>query len=120
MLNVQTGDKVNGTIKAKFCRFLLSYHTTPQATTGETPAQLRWDRKLRAQVDLLMLSVVIRIETDQARQTFQNDQHCKSRSFEVGHTVSVCIYSGNQKWSYGTVVECRRGSRVVKRITWST
>ena len=50
--------------------------------------------------------------TGMSRQTFLNDQHCKSRSFEVGHAVHVRIYSGNQKWSYGTVVECRCDSRV--------
>ena len=56
-------------------------------------------------MDLLKPSVADRVETAQARQKFQHDRCSKSRSFEVGGAVQVRNYSGNQKWSYGTVVE---------------
>ena len=105
--------QVSGTIETKLCRFLLAYRTTPQATTGETPAQLRWGRTLRTHMDLLKPSVADRVETAQSRQKFQHDQHSKSRSFEVGDAVQIHNYSGNQKWVYGTVVE-RTGPISVK------
>ncbi len=105
--------QVSGTIETKLCRFLLAYRTTPQATTGETPAQLRWGRTLRTHMDLLKPSVADRVETAQSRQKFQHDQHSKSRSFEVGDAVQIRNYSGNQKWVYGTVVE-RTGPISVK------
>ena len=58
-------------------------------------------------MDLLKPSVADRVETAQARQKFQHDRCSKSRSFEVGDldAVQVRNCSGNQKWSYGTVVE---------------
>ena len=57
-------------------------------------------------MDLLKPSVADKVETAQASQTFQHDQRSKPRSFEVGDAVQVPNYSGTQKWSYGTVVEC--------------
>ena len=32
----------DGSVNTKLARFLLSYRITPQSTTGESPAQLRW------------------------------------------------------------------------------
>ena len=105
--------QVNSTIETKLCRFMLSYRTTPQASTGETPVQLCWDHTLRTHMDLLKPSVADKAETAQARQKFQHDQCSKSRSFEVRDAVQVRNYSGNQEWSYGTVVE-RTGPVSVK------
>ena len=98
--------QVKGAIETKICRFLLAYRTTPQTTTGETPAQLRWGRSLTTHMDLLKPNVSDRIETAQARQKVQHDRRSKSRSFEVGDPVQVRNYSGKQKWITGIVVEC--------------
>ena len=70
--------QIKGTIETKLCRFLLAYRTTPQATTGETPSQLRWGRALRTHMDLLKPMVSDRVEIAQARQKFQHDQRSKS------------------------------------------
>ena len=36
-----------GSVETKLARFIISYRTSPQTTTGETPSQLRWGRNLR-------------------------------------------------------------------------
>ena len=36
----------DGSVDAKLARFVLSYLITPQSTTGEAPATLRWRRSL--------------------------------------------------------------------------
>ena len=41
------------TVETKLNRFLLSYCSTPQNTTGESPAELRRGRSLRSRLDLL-------------------------------------------------------------------
>ena len=78
-----------GSIETKLARFLLSYRTTPQTTTGETPAQLRWSRALRTQIDLLKPSVATEVDAAQARQKNQHDQRSKSRPLRVGDKVQA-------------------------------
>ena len=97
-----------GSIETKLTRFLLSYRITPQATTGESPAQLRWGRSLRSHLDLLRPNVGAKVSRAQARQKSQHDQHSRPRQLEVGDTVQVCNYSGSRK------VELENGS-IVRR-----
>ena len=94
-----------GTVETKVARFLLSYRKTPQTTTGETPAQLRWGRSLRTHVDLLKPNVATTVATAQMQQKSQHDQHSKPRPFSVGDTVDARNYSGNGEWIPGTIVE---------------
>jgi hypothetical protein len=86
-------------------RFLLSYHTTSQTTTGKTSAQLRWGRSLRTHVDLLKPNVVPRVAMAQTQQKSRHDQHSRPRSFSIGDTVYARNYNGNGKWIPGTIVE---------------
>ena len=84
----------SGSIEAKVARFLLSYRITPQATTGESPAQLRWGRNLRSHLDLLRPSVGNRVIVAQARQKSNHDKSSRPRQFAAGDTVQVRNYSG--------------------------
>ena len=43
----------SGTLSTKLMRFLLSYRTTPNATTGVSPAELLFSRTLRTRLNLL-------------------------------------------------------------------
>ena len=44
---------VKGSVETKLSRFLLSYRTTPQLTTGKTPGELLMNRKLKTRLDLV-------------------------------------------------------------------
>ena len=57
----------DGSVDTKLARFLLSYRITPQNTTGESPAQLRWGRSLRSHLDLLRPDVATRVHLAQSR-----------------------------------------------------
>ena len=94
-----------GSIETKLTRFLLSYRITPQTTTGESPAQLRWGRSLRSHLDLLRPNIGAKVSRTQARQKSQHDQHSRPRQLEVGDTVQVCNYSGSRKWQPGVIIE---------------
>ena len=95
----------SGSIEAKVARFLLSYRITPQATTGESPAQLRWGRNLRSHLDLLRPSVGNRVIVAQARQKSNHDKSSRPRQFAAGDTVQVRNYSGDRKWQPGLVIQ---------------
>ena len=58
--------QVDGSVDVKLARFLLSYRITPQSTTGESPAQLRWGCSLRSQFDLLRPDVATRVHLAQS------------------------------------------------------
>lgn len=95
----------DGTVETKLNRFLLSYRITPQSTTGESPAQLRWGRSLRSHLDLLRPDVGLKVHAAQSRQKKQHDQHSRMRQVEVGDSVNVRNYSRGPKWVPGTVIQ---------------
>ena len=94
----------DGSVDAKLARFLLSYRITPQSTTGESPAQLRWGRSLRSHLDLLRPDVATRVHLAQSRQKKQHDQHSRTRAVKLGDAVSVRNYSRRSKWVPGTII----------------
>ena len=94
-----------GSIETKLTCFLLSYRITPQTTTGESPAQLRWGCSLRSHLDLLRLNVGAKVSRAQARQKSQHDQHSQPHQLEIGDTVQVRNYSGSCKWCPGVIIE---------------
>ena len=44
-------------IKQSLARFLFSYRTTPNSTTGQTPAELFLNRRVRTRLDLIHLDL---------------------------------------------------------------
>ena len=95
----------DGTVETKLARFLLSYRITPQSTTGESPAQLRWGRSLRSHLDLLRPDVAAKVHAAQSKQKEQHDQHVRMRPMGVGDTVNVRNYLKDPKWLPGTIIQ---------------
>ena len=88
-----------GSLNTRLMRFLFKYRTTPHSSTGVSPAELMYERKLRSQLDLLKPS-----PTEVADKT-QNRQETKTRSFNVGDCVYARNYSRGPKWLPGQVVQ---------------
>ena len=95
----------DGSVDTKLARFLLSYRITPQSSTGESPAQLRWGRSLRSQIDLLRPDLATRVHLAQSRQKKRHDQHSRTREVKLGDAVSVRNYSRWSKWVPGTIIQ---------------
>ena len=81
-----------GSLKQKLARFLFSYRTTPQSTTGVSPAELLMNKKLRSVLDLLNSLISNRVESAQDRQIVSHDKRVQSRTFAPGDTIYVCNY----------------------------
>ncbi|XP_069108965.1 uncharacterized protein [Argopecten irradians] len=104
-------DGTVGSLNTKLQRFLLAYRTTPQTTTGKTPAELLNNRKLKTNLDLIKHpnnDVREHVERKQQTQKEYHDQHAKSRDLDVGENVFVKNFYGCPKWLYGQVV-CKTG-----------
>ena len=80
----------SGTLPTKLMRFLLSYRTTPNATTGVSPAELPFGRTLRTRLNLLRPDVSsTKVGDKQASQKQHHDKKSRKRHFPVGKSVLV-------------------------------
>ena len=93
-----------GTLTQKLHKFLFSYRTTPQTTTGRTPASLIFGRQIRSILSLVQPSVQQRVSKEQQRQQTDHDAHAKPRSLKVGDSVFVRHFVGAKKWRAGIIM----------------
>ena len=94
-----------GSLNTRLSRFLFKYRLTPHSSTGVSPAELMFGRKLRSQLDLVKPDLGRKVRQTQDRQSKGHDTHAKPRSFAVGDTVYTRNYAQGPKWLPGTVVE---------------
>ncbi len=85
--------------------FLLSYRTTPQATTGVPPCQLLMQRDLRTRLSLLQPDRDSTVLSRQSAQKSIHDRHSKSRLWIAGDRVMIRNHRPGPDWIPGTVVE---------------
>ena len=82
-----------GSLDTKLSRFLLSYRTTPQTTTGKTPGELLMNRKLKTRLDLVnplsQNTTRTRVEDKQLAQKKKHDSQAPLREFQVNDPVFV-------------------------------
>lgn len=75
--------------------FLISYRTTPQRTTGKTPAELMFGRRIKTRLELLKPCVSTHIDMSVVRQKVIHDRKARLREFEENQEVWVQNARGN-------------------------
>ena len=93
-----------GTVSSRLSRFLLWYRITPHSTTGSSPSELMWGRRLRSRLDLVLPDAEQRPQEAQDRQKRAHDSHSTDRQFQVNDTVYVRNYGVGPQWLSGCVV----------------
>ena len=88
--------------------FLMSYRSTPHATTGVSPASLFLGRPIRTRFDLLRPNLGERVCVSQGKQKSHHDRKGTLREFAVGARVMVRDGRDAFRWVPGTILE-RRG-----------
>ena len=85
--------------------FLMTYRSTPQATTGQSPASLFLGRPIHTRFDLMRPVLGEKVRAEQAHQKQCHDAHTKFCQFTVG--TRVMIRDGRDKsiWSPGIIRE---------------
>ena len=76
-----------GTIQTQIDQLLFNYRITPQTTTGVSPAELMFGRRLRSVFDLMKPDLHNRVEKEQERQKLAHDKKAVNRDFNVGDEV---------------------------------
>ena len=94
-----------GSIESRIAKFLSRYRTTPQSTTGTTPAELMFGRKLRTRLDLLKPDLEVAVRWKQTKQKAVHDYHATDCSFKEGAYVYVYNQAGSPKWLPGTIIK---------------
>ena len=85
--------------------FLPSYRTTPNSTTGQSPAELMMKRALRTRFSLLKLHMPTSMVDAQDKQREFHDKGVKMRTFQKGDTAMVRnMRGGIEKWITGVVI----------------
>ena len=85
--------------------FLITYRTTPHATTKESPCTLFMGRSLRTRLDLLKPRLQDTVLRKQQVQKSQHDLHARERVMEVGNTVMVHNLRPCEAWVPGVIVK---------------
>ena len=94
-----------GSVKDRVARFLFAYRNTPQSTTGNSPAELLFGRKLNTRFDQLKPDLLTTVQKNQQRQKFNHDNHSSQRSIKEGGLVYTRNYSAAQMWLPGKIVK---------------
>ena len=89
-------------IKQNLARFLFSYRTTQNSTTGHTPAELFLNRRPKTRLDLLKPDLGRKIGS---KQKATQDAHSKDRNFQINETVLVQNFRGEPKWLEAVIIE---------------
>ena len=94
-----------GSVETKLLRFLFKYRITPHSSTGVSPAELMFGRKLRSHLDCLQPHLHEKVEDSQNRQKKGHDSRAKSREFRVDELIYAKNYGSGLPWLPGKVVE---------------
>ena len=115
-----------GTLDTKVARFLFTYRVTPQSSTGVSPSELMFGRKIRTHLDSLRPDLARKVRLSQERQKRGQDSHARQRNFVVGEAVYARNYGPGEVWLPGKVTNIQgstlhtvllRDGRSVRRHT---
>ena len=76
-----------GNLHQKIQDFLLTYRSSPNATTGITPAKLLFGRELKTRLSLVLPNLASNVQNKQAKMKEYHDMHTKYREFKPGQAI---------------------------------
>ena len=96
-----------GSLTDRIARVLFNYRITPQKTTGLSPAELLMSRRLSSRLDLMVPSVLRRVQRSQSQKKMTHDFHASD--CEVSERDRVCARTfaprAEAKWLPGEVMQ---------------
>ncbi|XP_028400838.1 uncharacterized protein K02A2.6-like [Dendronephthya gigantea] len=97
--------KSSARLQLKVNNFLLTYRSTPRATTHETPAKLFLQREVRTRLSLVKPDLTRTVAHEQSKMKSHFDQHTKSRQFAPGDNVLAKDFTSSERWQPAQVLQ---------------
>ena len=97
--------KDNLSVEQRIATFLLTYRSTPHASTGRTPARLFLQRELRTRFSLLRPDAASYVLNKQSAQKLSHDKSAVAREFYTGEAVHVKDLVKSDTWWPGVVTQ---------------
>ena len=102
---LKAGASDGGTLPQRLSSFLLTYRSSPHATTGVCPCSLFLHRHVRTRLDLLRPDLGTHVSNKQAQQKKAHDRKSRKREFMVGQSVMARNLRPGPAWVPAVVVE---------------
>lgn len=96
--------QTEGSIEDRLARFLLQYRITPHSTTGRSPAELLFGRKIRTRLDSIRPDLSKTVEQKQHQQKESHDRNAQDRSLAVRDKVFVKNFGPGKRWLPGILL----------------
>ena len=93
----------DGSLETKLSRFLFKYRMTPQSTTGVSPAELIFGRRLRSHLDNIRPDIDRKTRLNQERQKQGHDRRARVREFRLNDLVYAKSYGSGASWLPGKI-----------------
>ncbi|KAJ8333706.1 hypothetical protein SKAU_G00410250 [Synaphobranchus kaupii] len=93
-----------GFLKTRLARFLATYRFTPHTTTGVSPAEMMFGRRVRTRWDLLRPDVHAKVLHKQEKMLEGSNSSRSLRDLPSNAAVWVKDFSGKAKWLPGQVL----------------
>ena len=94
-----------GNMTVKLAKWLISYRSTPNATTGVTPASMMFGREVKTRLQLLKPDLENVVQSQKDRQKASYDKRTKNRQFQVSDRVFARGYMAGPTWLPGVIVD---------------
>lgn len=107
----------DGNLETRLARFLFWYRTTPHATTGVSPAELMFGRRLRSPLDKLKPELSRNVRHRQESQKSNHDYHAKEREMSPGCTVYAKNFGRGKTWLSGVIIEKKSPVSFMVKLT---
>lgn len=104
---MKAGNQDGLLLQHRLANFLITYRSTPHATTQVSPCTLFLGRNIRTRLDLVHPDIAKRVCEKQSQQKESHDQHARERDFALGQIVMVRNYRSGPAWVKGTISEQR-------------
>ena len=96
----------HGSLRERVIKFLTKSRSLPHSTTGVSPAELMFGRKMKTHLDLLHPTLHKKVTEQQMMQKHQHDKNTVNRDMSVGDSVFTRNFSNQgNTWIPGTVSE---------------
>ena len=93
-----------GSIETKVSRFLFAYRVTPHGSTGVSPGELMFGRRMHTAMDNLRPNLGKKVRHAQDQQTRAHDKGARPRDFSIGDLVYAKNYGPGVLWLPGEIV----------------